>query len=94
MTLSHKGISITCKICLGTGSIVGYAYIMEFFIAWYGANPYESFAFINRAFGRIRGLTTLCSHAMFTPQLFWFKSVRENAALVWIMSILINVGMC
>ena len=30
---------------------------------------------------------------VFTPQLFWFKAVRENASLVWIMSILINVGM-
>ena len=38
-------------ITLATGSLVGYAYAMEFFIAWYGANSYEGFAFINRAFG-------------------------------------------
>ena len=31
--------------------MVGYAYAMEFFIAWYSGNPYERFAFINRAFG-------------------------------------------
>ena len=35
------------KIILLTGTIVGYAYLMEFFIAWYSGNPYESFAFIN-----------------------------------------------
>ena len=29
------------KIILMTGTIVGYAYIMEFFIAWYGGNMYE-----------------------------------------------------
>ena len=39
------------KIILLTGSIVGYAYAMEFFIAWYSGNPYEQFAFVNRAFG-------------------------------------------
>jgi Ni/Fe-hydrogenase subunit HybB-like protein len=30
-----------CKIILLTGSIVGYAYLMEFFIAWYSGSPYE-----------------------------------------------------
>jgi hypothetical protein len=31
--------------------MVGYAYGMEFFIAWYSGVDYEQFAFINRAFG-------------------------------------------
>ena len=39
------------KIILATGTIVGYAYATEFFIAWYSGNPYERFVFINRAFG-------------------------------------------
>ena len=39
------------KIMLVTGMIVGYAYAMEFFIAWYSQNPYEQFTFMNRAFG-------------------------------------------
>ena len=92
--ITQRHIDNMCKICLGTGSIVGYAYIMEFFIAWYGANPYESFAFINRAFGQYWwAYVMMFSCNVFTPQLFWFKKVRENAALVWIMSIFINVGM-
>ena len=92
--ITQRHIDNMCKICLGTGSIVGYAYIMEFFIAWYGANPYESFAFINRAFGQYSWAYYImfCCN-VFTPQLFWFSAVRKNAALVWIMSILINVGM-
>lgn len=92
--ITQRHIDNMCKICLGTGSIVGYAYIMEFFIAWYGANPYESYAFINRAFGQYWWAYLLMfSCNVFTPQLFWFKKVRENWALVWIMSVLINVGM-
>lgn len=39
------------KIILLTGSMVGYAYMMEFFIAWYSGNPTELFVFVNRAFG-------------------------------------------
>ena len=30
---------------------------------------------------------------MVTPQLFWFKRVRANTALVWVLSIFVNVGM-
>jgi molybdopterin-containing oxidoreductase family membrane subunit len=39
ITLKH--FDSMAKILLLTGSMVGYAYIMEFFIAWYGGNPYE-----------------------------------------------------
>jgi len=39
------------KVILATGSMVGLAYATEFFIAWYGGNPYERFTFVNRAFG-------------------------------------------
>ncbi len=37
------------KIILATGMMVGYAYAIEFFIAWYSGNPYERFVFLNRA---------------------------------------------
>ena len=38
--ITEKHINNMCKIILATGSMVGYAYAMEFFIAWYGANSY------------------------------------------------------
>lgn len=28
-----------------------------------------------------------------TPQFFWFKKVRQNTTLVWVLSIFVNVGM-
>src|SRR5450631_891478 len=49
ITVRH--VELMCKVTLATGSIVGYAYAMEFFIAWYSGNPYERYAFINRATG-------------------------------------------
>jgi molybdopterin-containing oxidoreductase family membrane subunit len=87
-------IDCMCKITLATGSMVGYAYAMEFFIAWYGANPYEGFAFVNRAFGPYAwAYWIMVSCNVITPQLFWFKKVRENTWLVWVLSIFVNVGM-
>ena len=83
-----------CKIILATGSMVGYAYAMEFFIAWYGANPYESFTFVNRAFGQYAwAYWIMVSCNVICPQLFWFKAIRENAALVWVICLFVNVGM-
>ncbi len=92
--INQQHIDNMCKITLATGTIVGYAYSMEFFIAWYGSNPYEGFAFINRAFGQYWwAYLTMISCNVISPQLFWFKAVRENPALVWIISIFVNVGM-
>ena len=92
--ITQYHIDCMCKIVLATGTIVGYAYGMEFFIAWYGANPNEGFAFINRAFGHYAwAYWIMISCNVITPQFFWFKKVRENTALVWILSIFVNVGM-
>ncbi|MFT3828938.1 MAG: polysulfide reductase NrfD [Opitutaceae bacterium] len=92
--ITQYHIDCMCKVTLATGSIVGYAYAMEFFIAWYGANPYEGFAFINRAFGPYAwAYWIMISCNVITPQLFWFRKVRANTTLVWILSIFVNVGM-
>ena len=92
--ITQNHIDNMCKITLATGTMVGYAYTMEFFIAWYGANPYEGFAFVNRALGQYWwAYLAMFTCNVFTPQLFWFRAVRENHALVWILSIFVNVGM-
>ena len=62
--ITQKHIDNICKITLATGSMVGYAYSMEFFIAWYGANPYEGFAFINVLLVITGGHTGSWFHAM------------------------------
>ncbi len=82
------------KIILATGSMVGFAYATEFFIAWYGGNPNESFAFINRAFGPYAWaywIMVTCN--VITPQLFWSKKIRTNIPVMWVMYIFVNIGM-
>ncbi len=92
--ITQYHIDCMCKIILATGSMVGYAYAIEFFIAWYGANDFESFAFINRAFGPYAwAYWIMITCNVISPQLFWFRKVRENPAVVWIICIFVNVGM-
>lgn len=82
------------KIILLTGMMVGYAYTMEFFIAWYSGNQPETFTFVNRAFGPYAwAYWIMFSCNVFIPQLFWFKKVRRNLFLMFIIAVFVNVGM-
>ena len=77
ITVNH--LEAMAKVTLLTGSLVGYAYATEFFIAWYSGNVYERFHFINRATGPYAWcfyLMVLCN--VLTPQLLWWKRIRRS----------------
>ncbi|UJR80931.1 NrfD/PsrC family molybdoenzyme membrane anchor subunit [Sandaracinus amylolyticus] len=82
------------KIILTTGSLVGYAYAMEFFIAWYSGNPYERYVFLNRAFGDYWwAYWSMITCNVLVPQTYWFRSLRTNLPWMFVASILVNIGM-
>jgi len=92
ITMGH--LDKMAKIMLVTGSMVGYAYAMEFFIAWYSNNTYESFAFVNRAFGPYAwAYWIMISCNVIVPQLFWSKKLRNSIPVLFIASIFANIGM-
>jgi molybdopterin-containing oxidoreductase family membrane subunit len=92
--ITVKHLENMCKVLLATGMIVGFAYGTEFFIAWYSGNPYERFAFINRAFGPYWwAYWTMVSCNVLSPQFFWFKKFRTSPVLMFIIAIFINIGM-
>jgi len=92
ITLRH--VEAMCKLMLSMGCIVGLAYGTEFFIAAYSGNPYEQFVFFNRALGPFHwAYWTMVSCNVLVPQLLWFRWVRRNIALVFMISIAVNVGM-
>ncbi len=83
-----------CKIILLTGSMVGYAYAMEFFIAWYGGNLFEQYAFINRATGPYWwAYWSMIFCNVVSPQLFWFRRMRRHVLPVFIVCMFVNAGM-
>ncbi len=82
------------KIMLVTGMMVGYAYSTEFFVAWYGGNEYEKFTFLNRAFGPYAwAYWIMITCNVVVPQMFWFKKLRTSIPVMFMASILINIGM-
>ena len=92
VTLDH--MEVMNKIIMTTGMLVGYAYASEFFIAWYSGNPYERFAFVNRAFGPYAwAYWIMVSCNVLSPQVFWFKKLRRSIPVMFIVSIFVNIGM-
>jgi molybdopterin-containing oxidoreductase family membrane subunit len=92
MTIKH--LELMNKIMLVTGSLVGYAYSMEFFMAWYSGNEYERYVFINRATGPYWwAYWTMVTCNVISPQLFWSKRLRTSLPVMFVISILINIGM-
>ncbi len=82
------------KIIILTGLIVGTAYTIEFFIAWYSGNDYEGFTFINRMQGpKWWAYLAMFSCNVFIPQLFWFKKIRTSMLWSMVICCLVNVGM-
>ena len=84
------------KVILATGMIVGYGYGIEAFIAWYSGNPFEEFMLLGkgRPFGPYAYAywSMLCCNVL-VPQFLWVPAIRRNPVVLWVISILVNVGM-
>ncbi len=81
-------------VILVTGSIVGFAYITEFFVAWYSMVEYEQYAFLNRAIGPYAwAYWIMMTCNLIAPQLFWVRRFRRSIPLMFAISIVVNIGM-
>ncbi|PSL05512.1 NrfD/PsrC family molybdoenzyme membrane anchor subunit [Cecembia rubra] len=92
ITIVH--IELMNIVIIITGSIVGIAYITEFFIAWYSGVAAEQYAFVNRAFGPYWwAYWSMMTCNVISPQLFWIKKIRTSIVATFILSIVVNIGM-
>ncbi|NBC25166.1 MAG: hydrogenase [Bacteroidetes bacterium] len=92
ITIGH--IESMNKVILLTGTIVGVAYLTELFIAWYSGYVYEQFAFYNRALGPYWwAYFAMMTCNLVSPQIFWFRKMRRNVFVTFVMSIFVNIGM-
>jgi Ni/Fe-hydrogenase subunit HybB-like protein len=93
--ITQRHIDNMTKVTLATGMMVAYGYAMEHFIAWYSGNPYEMHVFFQTRqrgfYAPVYWLMLFCN--VVVPQIFWSPKVRRNLVVVWIASLLINVGM-
>jgi len=82
------------KTIILTGLIVGYAYIVEYFLAWYSNNIVEQESFRWRAVGHYSlefWIMVICNTVV--PLLFFFRKVRRSIPWLFTISVLINIGM-
>jgi molybdopterin-containing oxidoreductase family membrane subunit len=82
------------KTIVFTGLIVGYAYAIEYFLAWYSHNIVEQESFRWRAAGEYTlafWVMVICNSVV--PLLFFIRRVRRSIPWLFSISLLINIGM-
>jgi Ni/Fe-hydrogenase subunit HybB-like protein len=93
--VTERHLENMAKMMLCTGWIVIYSYIIEMFCAWYSGNPYERYVHLfNRPFGAYAlfvWLQFFCNCAV--VQVFWSKRARRNTIVLFLVSVVVNVGM-
>jgi molybdopterin-containing oxidoreductase family membrane subunit len=92
--ITARHLNNMAKIMLATGLIVVYGYATEAFMSWYSGNEFDQYQTLNRMFGPYAffyWLLLTCNFAI--PQLLWFKRVRNNVPLLFVISLVVNIGM-
>lgn len=82
------------RLIMVTSGVVTYAYVTEFYTAWFSNNPFERFQFWFRPFGEywiaFWGMT-FCN--CIAPLTLWIPKLRTNIKYLFCLSIVINIGM-
>src|ERR1700674_1945708 len=92
ITMRH--LENMAMVMLATGLIVAYGYFFEFFLSLYSGNKFDVFLVQQRLHGPYNHFyfaLILCN--ILTPQLLWFQKIRTNVAMLFVMSLIINLGM-
>ncbi|MGD0623470.1 MAG: NrfD/PsrC family molybdoenzyme membrane anchor subunit [Thermodesulfobacteriota bacterium] len=92
--ITLKDLESIAKTTILTGLIIGYSYIIEYFMAWYSGNIFERQTFIFRAIGHYSfmfWLMVVCNAV--APLFFFFKKIRTHPGFLFTIAVLINIGM-
>ena len=85
--ITDRHLDIMAKVTLATGLIVAYGYLMETFMAYYSANPYDRYMINSRMAGPYAGLYwLLIACNIVIPQALWSGKVRRNVVLLFMIS--------
>ncbi len=92
ITMRH--LENMAKVMLATGLIVAYGYFFEFFMSLYSGQKFDVFLVQQRLHGPYAHYyyaLILCN--ILAPQLLWLRSMRTNVVVLFLMSIVVNIGM-
>jgi molybdopterin-containing oxidoreductase family membrane subunit len=87
-------LDVMNKIILAMSCLMGYAYLMEGFTAWYSMDQYLHHIFlqyISGTYGWAGWLTISCN--VLIPQLLWSRRIRRSYIGMLLVSLAVTVGM-
>jgi molybdopterin-containing oxidoreductase family membrane subunit len=92
--ITGRHLANAAKVLLATSWLVSYGYLAEIFTAFYSGDVYERYMTVNRFTGPYAPVYwAMLACNVLVPQLFWFRRVRHNVALLFVLSLVINCGM-
>ncbi len=92
--ITIKHIDNCGKLMLVTGLIVAYGYAAELFMGWYSGDTFDWYLNLNRLAGPYGwSYCTIIVCNVLVAQFLWFRRVRQNVPLMFLISILVQVGM-
>jgi molybdopterin-containing oxidoreductase family membrane subunit len=92
--ITGRHLDVLCRLMLASSVCLGYAYVMDAFTVFYGAEQAERSMFIEKIAGSYAAVywaTILFNITL--PQLMWFRRLRLNEALIILVSFGVIVGM-
>ncbi len=92
--ITDRHLENVARLIVVTSLIVTYAYVCEFFMAWYSGNAFEQAVFRERALGTYAPLfwpMVFCNSVV--PLTLLARRVRTNVRVLWVVALLVNVGM-
>jgi len=92
--ITEYHLDVMNKIILTCSCLMGYAYLLEAFTAWYSMNPYIHHTFMQYLTGTYwwaGWLTITCN--VIIPQLLWMRWFRRKYAGMIFVAVAVTVGM-
>jgi len=93
--ITERHLDAMAKVFLTTSVIVGYSYVVEAFLAWRSHGPFERYTMlVFRPTGTYAlGFWVMVVCNVLVPQIFWWRRARVAPSVLFVASILVNVGM-
>jgi len=92
--ITERHLANAAKVLLATCWLVGYGYAAEIFTAFYSGDQFERYMTVNRWIGPYAPVYwSMIACNLLAPQLLWWRRVRHSVPMLFMLSLVINIGM-
>jgi Ni/Fe-hydrogenase subunit HybB-like protein len=92
--ITQRHLANAAKVLIVTSWLVTYGYLAEIFTAFYSGDEFEQYMTINRWIGPYAPVYwSMLACNVLVPQLLWWRRIRHHTLLLFIISLIINLGM-